>query len=188
MSLNGMFFVSPFRGAFFVWRAPILSWPKIMRSQERMLKFLDALASLDSKLSVSQWVINVFRVAHLRVFQSYFDSVKYDCFIRLCKMRHSLQSWNQDRVIRIDSPWPQDYLREPGILNLSLVRIKKNSILFCQKFGSRIVWFFVKKNHRVLAANRILRSEVIKIHLLTPHNHFEDQGFEVFSVLAADSN
>ena len=35
--------------------------------------FLDALASLDSKLSVSQSVIDVFRLAHLRVFQSYFD-------------------------------------------------------------------------------------------------------------------
>ena len=34
--------------------------------------FLDALASLDSKLSVSQSVIDVFRLAHLRVFQSYF--------------------------------------------------------------------------------------------------------------------
>ena len=27
------------RGAFFVWRAPILSWPRIMCSQVRMLKF-----------------------------------------------------------------------------------------------------------------------------------------------------
>ena len=34
--------------------------------------FLGALASLDSKLSVSQSVIDVFRLAHLRVFQSYF--------------------------------------------------------------------------------------------------------------------
>ena len=33
--------------------------------------FLDALASLDSKLSVSQSVIDVFRLTHLRVFQSY---------------------------------------------------------------------------------------------------------------------
>ena len=33
--------------------------------------FLDALASLDSKLSVSQSVIDVFRLAHLQVFQSY---------------------------------------------------------------------------------------------------------------------
>ena len=29
------------RGAFFVWRAPILSWPRIMCSQVRMLKFLE---------------------------------------------------------------------------------------------------------------------------------------------------
>ena len=36
------------------------------------IHFLDALASLDSKLSVSQSVIDVFRLAHLRVFQSYF--------------------------------------------------------------------------------------------------------------------
>ena len=36
--------------------------------------FLDALASLDSKLSVSQSVIDVFRLAHLRVFQSYVPS------------------------------------------------------------------------------------------------------------------
>ena len=34
--------------------------------------FLDALASLDSMLSVSESVIDVFRLAHLRVFQSYF--------------------------------------------------------------------------------------------------------------------
>ena len=46
----------------------------------------------------------------------------------------------------------------------------------------------LSKNLRVLAANRILRSGVIKIHLLRPHNHFEDQGFGIFSVLAADSN
>ena len=38
----------------------------------RHLQFLDSLASLDSKLSVSQSVIDVFRLAHLRVFQSYF--------------------------------------------------------------------------------------------------------------------
>ena len=37
-----------------------------------IILFLDALASLDSKLSVSQSVIDVFRLAHLRVFQSYF--------------------------------------------------------------------------------------------------------------------
>ena len=35
--------------------------------------FLDALASLDFKLSVSQWVSDVFQLAHLRVFQSYLD-------------------------------------------------------------------------------------------------------------------
>ena len=35
-------------------------------------RFLDALASLDSKLSVSQSVIDVFQLAHLRVCQSYF--------------------------------------------------------------------------------------------------------------------
>ena len=29
------------KGAFFVWRAPILSWPRIMCSQVRMLKFLE---------------------------------------------------------------------------------------------------------------------------------------------------
>ena len=29
------------RGAFFSWRAPILSWPRIMCSQVRMLKFLE---------------------------------------------------------------------------------------------------------------------------------------------------
>ena len=29
------------RGAFFAWRAPILSWPRIMSSQVRMLKFLE---------------------------------------------------------------------------------------------------------------------------------------------------
>ena len=29
------------RGAFFAWRAPILSWPRIMCSQLRMLKFLE---------------------------------------------------------------------------------------------------------------------------------------------------
>ena len=34
--------------------------------------FLDALASLDFKMSVSQWVRDVFQLAHLRVFQSYF--------------------------------------------------------------------------------------------------------------------
>ena len=44
----------------------------------------------------------------------FFDFVKYNCFIRLCKMRHSLQSWNQDRVIRIVSLWPQDYLQDQG--------------------------------------------------------------------------
>ena len=31
--------------------------------------FLDALASLDYKLSVSEWVIYRFQLAHLRVFQ-----------------------------------------------------------------------------------------------------------------------
>ena len=30
-----------YRGAFFAWRAPILSWPRIMCSQVRMLKFLE---------------------------------------------------------------------------------------------------------------------------------------------------
>ena len=35
-------------------------------------RFLDALASLDFKLSLSQWVL---RLAHLRVFQSYFKCV-----------------------------------------------------------------------------------------------------------------
>ena len=39
--------------------------------------FLDALAYLDSKLSVSQSVIDVFRLAHLRVFQSYFCYVGF---------------------------------------------------------------------------------------------------------------
>ena len=34
-------------------------------------EFLDALPSLDSKLPVSESVIDVFRLAHLRVFQSY---------------------------------------------------------------------------------------------------------------------
>ena len=29
------------RGAFFAWRAPLLSWPRIMCSQVRMLKFLE---------------------------------------------------------------------------------------------------------------------------------------------------
>ena len=38
-----------------------------------ILPLLDALASLDSKLSVSESVIDVFRLAHLRVFQSYFS-------------------------------------------------------------------------------------------------------------------
>ena len=37
----------------------------------RKLVFLDALASLDLKLSVSEWVIYRFQLAHLRVFQSY---------------------------------------------------------------------------------------------------------------------
>ena len=36
------------------------------------LCFLDALASLDLKLSVSESVIYRFQLAHLRVFQSYF--------------------------------------------------------------------------------------------------------------------
>ena len=35
------------------------------------ISFLDALASLDLKLSVSEWVIYRFQLAHLRVFQSY---------------------------------------------------------------------------------------------------------------------
>ena len=34
-------------------------------------RFLDALASLDLKLSVSEWVIYRFQLAHIRVFQSY---------------------------------------------------------------------------------------------------------------------
>ena len=46
----------------------ILSYVEIWTKET----FLDALASLDSKLSVSQSVIDVFRLAHLRVFQSYF--------------------------------------------------------------------------------------------------------------------
>ena len=33
--------ISIYRGAFFAWRAPILSWPRIMYSQVRMLKFLE---------------------------------------------------------------------------------------------------------------------------------------------------
>ena len=33
--------ISIYRGAFFAWRAPILSWPRIMCSQVRMLKFLE---------------------------------------------------------------------------------------------------------------------------------------------------
>ena len=41
-------------------------------------RFLDALTSLDPKLSVSQSVIDVFRLAHLRVFQSYFYFCKID--------------------------------------------------------------------------------------------------------------
>ena len=44
--------------------------------------FLDALASLDFKLSVSQSVSNVFpvlRLAHLRVFQSYFHRIDIYC-------------------------------------------------------------------------------------------------------------
>ena len=41
------------------------------------MEFLDALASLDFKLSVSEWVIHLFQLAHLRVFQSYFDRMWY---------------------------------------------------------------------------------------------------------------
>ena len=36
--------------------------------------FLDALASLDSKLSVGQWVIYRFQLTHLRVFQIFFNN------------------------------------------------------------------------------------------------------------------
>ena len=39
------------RGAFFAWRAPILSWPRIMCSQVRMLKFLE--------MNILYWEINI---------------------------------------------------------------------------------------------------------------------------------
>ena len=39
---------------------------------QKKSNFLGALASLDLKLSVSEWVIYRFQLAHLRVFQSYF--------------------------------------------------------------------------------------------------------------------
>ena len=42
------------------------------------IHFLDALASLDLKLSVSQWVIYRFQLAHLRVFQSYFTPFPFN--------------------------------------------------------------------------------------------------------------
>ena len=42
---------------------------KITAAHKRELFFLDALASLDSKLSVGQWVIYRFQLARLRVFQ-----------------------------------------------------------------------------------------------------------------------
>ena len=41
---------------------------------------LDALASLDSKLSVGQWVIYRFQLAHLRVFQIIYDWCKLNIF------------------------------------------------------------------------------------------------------------
>ena len=44
-------------------------WPAVVY-------FLDALASLDFKLSVSESVIHLFQLAHLRVFQSYFLSIQ----------------------------------------------------------------------------------------------------------------
>ena len=41
----------------------------VFLSCHEIICFLDALASLDSKLSVGQWVIYRFQLAHLRVFQ-----------------------------------------------------------------------------------------------------------------------
>ena len=40
-ALEGTFWEGTLRGAFFAWRAPILSWLKIMCSQVRMLTFLE---------------------------------------------------------------------------------------------------------------------------------------------------
>ena len=44
----------------------------ILGGEARFVAFLDALASLYLKLSVSEWVIYRFQRAHLQVFQSYF--------------------------------------------------------------------------------------------------------------------
>ena len=54
---------------FFDWSSRLDSWIIFLSNP---CSFLDALASLDSKLSVSQSVIDVFQLAHLRVCQSYF--------------------------------------------------------------------------------------------------------------------
>ena len=46
--------------------------PKLKDWKNNVEPFLDALASLDLKLSVSEWVIYRFQLAHLRVFQIIF--------------------------------------------------------------------------------------------------------------------
>ena len=74
-----------------------------------IMSFLDALASLDLKLSVSEWVIYRFQLAHLRVFQSYFHH--YYILAKFC-----LAS-NQNCVINIDMMSASDGLNNTLHLN-----------------------------------------------------------------------
>ena len=71
--------------------------------------FLDALASLDLKLSVSEWVIYRCQLAHLQVFQSYFHH--YYILAKFC-----LAS-NQNCVINIDMMSASDGLNNTLHLN-----------------------------------------------------------------------
>ena len=56
--------------------------------------FLDALASLDSKLSVSQSVIDVFQLAHLRVFQLFNERDLSEGILQCLSITEGLVWWD----------------------------------------------------------------------------------------------
>ena len=68
-------------------------------------RFLDALTSLDSKLSVSQSVIDVFRLAHLRVFQSYLSLAKSCQLLPPCTLLTLYTSSRHTQTTHFTSYW-----------------------------------------------------------------------------------
>ena len=58
------------------------------------ISFLDALASLDSKLSVSQSVIDVFQLAHLRVFQLFNERDLSEGILQCLSITEGLVWWD----------------------------------------------------------------------------------------------